>query len=464
MEKSYQDYILTKDLAVFDHIPGMFYRCRIYPSQDNNMYNYTFTLDFVSNGSYDLIGFTPKEMLKSGWNAIERLMHPEDVERTHNYSYDQVIKKEPYQIKYRLELPNGISKWVWDMGGGVFDKNGNPLYFEGLVMDISEQKFQELELAEENKQLKSSLRSFASLGEIIGKSAKMQKVYELIMKAAQNDMNVIIYGETGCGKELVAKAIHEYSGAHGDYIPVNCGAIPEQLMESEFFGYVKGAFSGATANTKGYICAADSGTLFLDEIGELSLNLQAKLLRALENKSYTPLGTNTPKTSNFRLISATNKDLAQMVQDKEMRSDLYYRLNVLVINLPPLRERKEDIPLLVSAYLEKKAYTANLSFKIQIAMQQYHWPGNVRELFNFLDRFIVFGEQALGDLQIEANSSMDFAIPTHFNYKEASISFERSFIKNALEFCNGQKGKCAKLLDMNLRTFQRKLKALDIND
>ena len=189
---------------------------------------------------------------------------------------------------------------------------------------------------------------------MVGQSEPMRQLYSQILRAAETDSNVIIYGETGCGKDLVARSIHEYSGRKGNYVPVNCGAIPEQLLESEFFGHVKGAFSGAHANKDGYIGAAHGGTLFLDEIGELPLHLQVKLLRAIENKMYTPVGDNKPRKSSFRLIAATNQDLARMVREKKMRSDFYYRVHVLSITLPPLRERQGDIPLLVDAWMERR--------------------------------------------------------------------------------------------------------------
>ena len=325
-------------------------------------------------------------------------MTEDDVKRTHNYSYDQVREHKSYEMKYRIKIRERAFEWVWDIGAGDYDKQGNIIGYKGVIMDISEEKFNELELQEENKQLKASIEQANGLGRIIGRSKAMQNVYELIMKASENDMNVIILGETGCGKDLVAKAIHEYSGKKGDYVPVNCGAIPEQLMESEFFGHTKGSFSGAYANKQGFIAAADNGTLFLDEIGEIPLNLQVKLLRTLENRTYTPLGSNTPKNSNFRLITATHRDLNQMVQEKNMRSDFFYRINVLEIHLPPLRERENDLFLLVENYFKRKNAKITLPLKVRLAMQNYHWPGNVRELHNFLDKYLFLGEDALKSL------------------------------------------------------------------
>ena len=206
------------------------------------------------------------------------------------------------------------------------------------------------------------------LGNLVGKSEAMHKVYSLILKAAETDTNVIIYGETGCGKDLVASSIHNYSGRKGRYVPVNCGAVPENLLESEFFGYVRGAFTGATTAKEGFVAAAHNGTLFLDEIGELPISLQVKFLRVLETKMYTPLGSTAQKSSSFRLIAATNRDMAALVREKKTRADFYYRVNVLVINIPPLRERKEDLPLLIKAWCDRNGIDLSLPHQVRLAM------------------------------------------------------------------------------------------------
>ena len=251
--------------------------------------------------------------MRNNNNTIERMMHPDDLQKTRRNMYDSIVAHQPYQVMYRVSLPSGRLKWIWDQGEGVFDADGELRYLEGLMMDISEQKFQELELKEENRQLKASVSNLYGLGNIVGKSEAMRRVYGLILKAAETDTNVIIYGETGSGKDLVAKAIHEYSARKGNYVPVNCGAIPEQLLESEFFGHTKGAFSGAHANKEGYIGAAHNGTLFLDEIGELPIHLQVKLLRAIRKQDVCPCRQQHPQVSSFRLVAATNQDLSKMV-------------------------------------------------------------------------------------------------------------------------------------------------------
>lgn len=440
---------------LLNHLPGMAYRCKI-------IEDFNYILEFASRGSSALLDMTPEELVSGKSNTIEKMMvFPGDLQSVRILIHDSLVAKQPYQIMYRVTLPSGKIKWIWDQGEGVYDADGKALYLEGLMMDISEQKFQELALQEENQRLKISVNNLSGLGNIVGKSEAMRQVYNLILKVAENDTNVIIYGETGSGKDLVAKAIHEYSGRRGAYIPVNCGAIPEQLLESEFFGHTKGAFSGAHAQKDGYVAAAHNGTLFLDEIGELPIHLQVKLLRAIENKMYTPVGGNSPKTSNFRLVAATNQDLAQLVRDKKMRSDFYYRVNVLSITLPPLRERAGDIPLLVDAYFERKNLNMSIPLQVRLVMEHYEWPGNVRELHNFLDRYATFGDEALQGLGEAGKINMLLASQySGFTLESAVLQLEEHLIGQALEHCHWRRTEAAACLGINLRTLQRKMKRL----
>lgn len=439
-------------------LPGMAYRCTV----DEN---YNYTLEFVSNGSHALLGMSPEMLVGSGTNTIEQMMPPEDLKLVRDTIYDSIVARTSYQIMYRLHPPTGQLKWVWDQGEAVYDTQGVVRHLEGLMMDVSEQKLQELTLLEENRQIKLLIDSMYGLGNIVGKSEAMRQVYNLILKAAESDTNVIIYGETGTGKDVVARAIHEYSGRTGAYIPVNCGAIPEQLLESEFFGHMKGAFSGAHANKEGYIAAAHNGTLFLDEIAELPLHLQVKLLRAIENKMYTPVGSHTPTQSAFRLVAATNQDMAQLVREKKVRSDFYYRINVLKITLPPLRQRQGDIPLLVDALCKRKGLELNLPPHVRVAMEQYDWPGNVRELHNFLDRYAAFGEAALEDFSGLAQADMFFpATLKGITLEAAVLQLEERLIRQTLEDCRWQRAKTAERLGLNLRTLQRKMKRLRMNE
>ena len=357
---------------LLEHIPGMAYRCRVEKARGSEQ-GFEYVLEFVSRGSFDLLGIPAEDMIEQNQNVIERMTHPDDLPRQRQSIYDKVVMGQPYQTMYRLILPGGRIKWVWDQGEGVTGPDGGLWYLEGLMMDVSEQKFMELSLREENRQFKTSSDSLFGLGGMVGKSEAMRKVYELVLKAAETENNIIIYGETGSGKDVAARAIHALSGRRGPYIPVNCGAIPESLMESEFFGHTKGAFSGATSNKEGYIGAANNGTLFLDEIGELPLQLQVKLLRALENKMYTPVGGTAPRESSFRLIAATNQDLTKMVREKTMRSDFYYRVHVLSITLPPLRDRLADLPLLTAVWMEKRGISIDIPLPVRLAMEHYSW-------------------------------------------------------------------------------------------
>ena len=452
VEKSYR--------RLLNHLPGMAYRCRILNTDaDENDY-LQYELEFVSKGSYELLGVPAEDMVLDHHNTIERMTHPDDLAPSRKAIHDSIVAHEPYQVMYRLLLPSGRVKWLWDQGEGVYDDAGILRYLEGLIMDVSEQKFQEMALREENRELRTSVINLYGLGNIVGKSEPMRRVYSQILKAAETDSNVIIYGETGCGKDLAAKSIHEYSGRKGRYVPVNCGAIPEQLLESEFFGHVKGAFSGAHANKEGYIGAANGGTLFLDEIGELPLHLQVKLLRAIENKMYTPVGGNTPKESSFRLIAATNQDLSKMVREKTMRSDFYYRVNVLSITLPPLRERHGDIALLVEAWLEKRGLNLILPPHVRLAVEQYDWPGNVRELHNFLDRYLAFGDEALLSLGDAGRADLLLITPQGISLDQAVLQLEERMIRQALEKCRWHRGKAAEELGLNLRTLQRKMRRM----
>ncbi|MBO4296482.1 MAG: sigma 54-interacting transcriptional regulator [Desulfovibrio sp.] len=436
-----------------NRLPCMVYRCRV--GED-----YSMTLEYVSAGSEALLGIPAPLMVEKKWNTIERMTLPADIKKMRAQCLEAIEERRPYQMVYRVELPDGSLKWIWDQGEPIYGPDGAILYLEGMLTDVSGQKFLELALQDENRQLKMSMEHIDRLGPLVGKSEAMHKVYSLILRAAETDANVIIYGETGCGKDLVSRAIHNYSGRKGAFVPVNCGAIPENLLESEFFGYAKGAFTGASANKTGFVGAADNGTLFLDEIGELPLHLQVKFLRVLETKSYTPLGTNTPKESSFRLIAATNRDLNAQVKDKTMRADFYYRINVLAITLPPLRDRKEDIPLLIRAWQEHTSIDIKLPHDVRLAMMHYDWPGNVRELHNFLDRYATFGQPAADFLKDK--ESVLPPLEGVATLAEAVGLVERKMILQALEKSRWHRGKAAQALGLNLRTLQRKMKNLGI--
>ena len=346
------------------------------------------------------------------------------------------------------------------------------------IRDITERRLQEIAIQEEterlrneNIRLRSSIKERYRFGDIIGKSQPMQEIYELILKAANSDANVIIYGESGTGKEMVARAMHDMSNRRDkDFVAVNCGAIPETLLESEFFGYKKGAFTGAHADKHGYLDLAGGGTLFLDEVGELDLNMQVKLLRVTDGGGYTPVGSNKVKYSDFRIIAATNKNLMEQVNKNLMREDFFYRLHVIPVTVPPLRKRKEDIPLLVEHFLKLHCDSKerqSLPVKIFEAIDNHDWPGNVRELENVLKRYLTiqrldfinpYGSSAANKVD---DSNKEF-LQDSAGLRNALELFEKDHIAKVLDYNHWHRGKTAKMLGIPERTLYRKLKQFQL--
>ena len=320
-------------------------------------------------------------------------------------------------------------------------------------------------LSRENRHLKRELRERYRFENIVGNSEAMEKVYRLIEKVSAISSNVLVFGETGTGKELVARAIHYNSErAERPFVAVNCGALTESLLESELFGHVKGAFTGAIANREGFFRKADKGTLFLDELSEISLGLQVKLLRAIQEREVIPVGGREPLKFDVRLIAATNKNLEDEVKKGTFREDLFYRVNVITIPLPPLRERQEDIPLLVNHFLQKYApRLGKPSVKIaREAMQvlvNYDWPGNVRELENMVERTVALCEGdtiETTDLP-EKLTRVRIAIRDLDEYERTLDALEEEHIKKVLQKVSGDKVKAAQILGINLSTLYRKL-------
>jgi PAS domain S-box-containing protein len=389
-------------------------------------------------------------------------------------AYEKTLEHDPSVesvSRFQAAKSDGTALWI--------EAHNSVIMWEGetamltTLRDVTKTKLQEIAIREEaehlrkeNKRLRYSIKGQHRFGRIIGKSQLMQKVYDLILRSADTKDNIIIYGESGTGKELVAKEIHNMSERfNGEFVPVNSGAIPESLIEREFFGHKKGAFTGATMDTHGYLDLADGGTLFLDEIGDLSLNMQVKLLRAIEDGGYTPVGSNQVKKSDFRVIAATNKDLKQMVNTAQMRRDFFYRIHVIPIHLPPLRDRKEDIPLLVNHFLQllSDGEITSVSKETMETLYQYNWPGNVRELQNMLRRFISVGSLDFIDLASDSARKKDPgpSLRTPDEKKDLSASvedFEKDIILKALEKNRWHKEKTALELGISRRTLFRKLK------
>ncbi len=329
------------------------------------------------------------------------------------------------------------------------------------IRDLSRQKRMEQEreqLRQENSVLKMSMHGRYRFGEIIGRSPAMQMVYELISKAAASKYPVVIYGESGTGKELVAKTIHALRfGAGKPFVTVNCGAVTESLFEREFFGHRKGAFTDAVRDEPGFMDAADSGTLFLDEIGELPLAMQVKLLRVIENGEYTPVGDVKAKKSDIVLVAATNKDLAELVQKGRFREDLFYRIQVVGITLPALRERRQDIGLLVEHILVRQNAEhrlADLTESLREMLLHYDWPGNVRELINTIQRYLATDCVTVPG---RPNQEPEKDKAAFDGLHDAVQSLECRMIEEALQQTQWHRGAAAKLLKIPRRSLQRKI-------
>lgn len=308
---------------------------------------------------------------------------------------------------------------------------------------------------------KAGIAQSNAFGDMIGQSEGFLKVADIIERVRDNKATVLIQGESGTGKELVARAIH-YSGkfARSPFVTVNCAAIPQNLQESELFGYIRGAFTGADENRNGFFQAAEGGTLFLDEIGTASLAVQTKLLRALQEKEITKIGSRKPEKIDIRIIAASNADLSEEIKNKHFREDLYYRLTVVEINVPPLRERKSDIPLLVEKFLRKygveyKDRLLGISPEALKVLERHHWPGNIRELENTIQRAVIMSDGAIGvkDLPDTLKFRIDFPETDFLPLRE----MEKEYVRRVLIHTEGNKTKAAKILQIDRKTLRDKL-------
>ncbi|OQX83674.1 Fis family transcriptional regulator [candidate division KSB1 bacterium 4484_87] len=354
---------------------------------------------------------------------------------------------------------------------GAFDYLIKPLNFEDVYLKISK-LLQHKEIAAENQALRQELNSQYKFDNIVGKSAAIQQVFQIIRQVSQTSANVLITGNSGTGKELVARAIHFNSPrTKGRFVPLNCASVSETLFESELFGHKRGAFTGAIADTEGFFKAAEKGTLFLDEISEVPINIQAKLLRAIESKEIIPVGSNQPQKVDVRIIAASNRDLAEEVKKGSFREDLFYRLNIIHIKLPSLSERPEDIPLLVNQFIQNFRGQMNRNVRgvdpevMQLFMNR-KWKGEIRELQNVIERAMIFcqGEMiTLDDLPPEISTDEKSGmLSTELSLKEATEKFEREFILRVLKKNNFHRGKTAQDLHIGEATLYRKLASLGI--
>lgn len=419
-------------------------------------------------------------ILKRGEDELYRIQPKTLIHNDHIKSYETMIQgahKGKSQKEFELCCLDSNSSEIW------IQANCRPLEWEkeeGILitfMDITRQREKRLVAKKETSRLKKENRLLRSkhihpygLAHLVGTSDVMQDVYDKIINAIPIDENVIIYGESGTGKELVAKSIHDLSHRkNGPFIAVNCGAIPENLAESEFFGHKKGAFSGADMDKVGLFESAHDGTLFLDEIGEIPLPLQVKLLRAIEGYGFSPVGTTEVKKSNVRIIAATNRDLKTLVKNGTVRKDFYYRIHIIPIQLPPLKKRKEDIPLLVYHFTRKMNPSGpkrHIPDDVIEKFTTHDWPGNVRELQNTVSRYLAFDNVEFVESGIETslpdNMTTENGSQKGRNLNSLLAAYERQVIGTAMKEAEGNKSLAARILGIDRRSLHRKISRLDL--
>jgi DNA-binding NtrC family response regulator len=407
------------------------------------------------------------ETASSGFQALEKLeTYPFDILfvdiKMPGMDGIELLKKcktaYPDTLVIIITAYGSIESAIKAMKAGASDYLLKPFKPDYLSL-VMEKVMQQKKLASEYNYLKGRLENISRFDNIIGQAPPMIEIFELIPEIAASDASVLLTGETGTGKELVAKAIHAKSArSHYPFIAINCGSIPDTLLESELFGHRKGAFTGATHTRKGFLEVVAGGTLFLDEIGEISPKMQIDLLRVLEEKKITRIGNSKPIAVNFRLISATRKNLKEAISTRTFREDFYYRINVIQLHIPPLRDRKEDIPLLVRHFLKKYSqetakHVDHISENALSKLKQYEWPGNVRELENAIERAVVLSKSRTlgsGDFSFLSTGVPRTKTPT-------LKDLEQNYIVEILDTCGWNITHAAKILGINRVTLHKKI-------
>jgi len=395
---------------------------------------------YWSDEIYRIFDSNPQEF-GATYDAFLDAVHPDDRKAVDQAFTDSVKNKTGYDIVHRLLLKNGTLKHVHEKCRTIYDADGKPLRSLGTVQDITHQKLDE--------------HRFSG---IIGRDPKMKDIFEMIREITDIDIPVLIQGESGTGKELVARAIHnEGPRVHKAFVPVNCGALPEGLLESELFGHVKGSFTGALRDRKGRFEMANGGTLFLDEIADLPKVMQAKLLRVLQEGKFERVGDEKTISVDVRIISAANRNLKHEVEKGNFRDDLYYRISVVPIHMPPLRKRKNDIPLLVNNFLQKAAYkghkTKNISENALSVMIDYPWPGNVRELQSTIHYALI---KSRGKIIQPVHLPMELRTQKINRLSRGpSLRLDSKIVKEALLRSGGNKAKAARYLGVGRATLYR---------
>ncbi len=383
---------------------------------------------------------------------------------------DSVVHLSPQTVVVIMTAYASIESAVVALRKGASDYLLKPLEFDEVIVRIK-QLLKQKQLILENKILKKQIDKQYNFNNIIGKSRAMQRIYNLIKQISAAPTNVLITGPSGTGKELVARAIHNNSErTDKPFVPVNCGAIPDNLYESEFFGYKKGAFTGANTDHEGLFKSANSGTLFLDEIADLPEHVQVKLLRVLQEKEIRPVGSSSVIHVDVRILAATNKDLYNEVQQGRFREDLYYRLNVVELNLPPLSERKDDIPLLVNFFIDKynnelKRNIKDVDNSVMKTFMHYEWKGNLRELENMIERAVLLCEGdyiTLNELPTHLNNGKKNNDEYPVNLNDALHLFEKNHITEILSQTNWNRSEAARIMGIDASTLYRKMQKHEI--
>jgi DNA-binding NtrC family response regulator len=419
-------------------------------------------LDLLARKTYDVI---ITDLFLPGVSGIDILKH---------------VKEHSLPCNVILITGNATAETAVEaMKEGAFDYITKPLNFEKLKVLVAK-AVEKSRLVAENRYLRQQLRGKYKFEKIVGNSPAIQPVFSRMEKILHTDSTVLILGESGTGKELVARAIH-FNGSRKDkpFIPINCGAIPAELLESELFGHVRGSFTGAVADKPGKFEVANQGTIFLDEIGTMPLHLQMKLLRVLQEQEVERVGSTRRTKLDVRVISATNTDLEQRVRRGEFREDLYYRLNVIPIHLPPLRERREDIPLLAKHFLRKicsdmRRPLLELTQDALRALENYEWPGNVREMENVIERAIALTDSdiidrqdlphQIGGVSRENDHLPSLLIPDEgLDLMETMTQIEQALIRQAMDKSHNVKARAADLLNINRTTLVEKIKRYDLH-
>jgi DNA-binding NtrC family response regulator len=382
---------------------------------------------------------------------------------------DQIKSLDAEALVIIMTAYSSVDTAIAALRKGAYDYVTKPFVNADLIQTVRN-AVEHRKLFQENRVLRREIHRQYSFSEIIGTSGSLQNVLELVKKVAATSAHVLIQGESGTGKELIARSIHFNSGrSDRPFLAVNCGALSESLLESELFGHKRGSFTGAVADSKGIFRSASGGTLFLDEIGEMTPSLQVKLLRALQEHEVTPVGSSETIRFEARIIAATNKDLETEVAQGRFREDLYYRLNVVEITVPPLRERRDDIPILARHFISQSSRghgirEPNITIAALEALKNYEWPGNIRELEHVIERAVILTPEAIDIASLPDKLSLAVGDTARSVSSLTLEEVERKYISEILERVDGDKVQAAHILDIDLSTLYRKLKRYEPED